>query len=97
MSDPVYESTADAYAVCQCDATIRNGDLLVIPSEQVVGLAWTWPVAVTVFPGDLHTLDAAADVTRLRTNAGWTVAQVQAAVAEADRRGWPVDPRFRVA
>lgn len=49
-----FSSTREAYAACQCDETIETGDTLLIPSEGVVGLADTWPVAVTTASGDLH-------------------------------------------
>ena len=49
-----FRSTGDAYDACQCDDTIQDGDTLVIMSEGVVGIADTWPVAVTVAAGKLH-------------------------------------------
>jgi hypothetical protein len=51
-----FESTGDAYDATQCDDTIRNGDILVIKSEGVVGIADTWPFAVTETSGKLHSL-----------------------------------------
>ncbi|ESY35392.1 hypothetical protein NKK48_30330 [Mesorhizobium sp. C386A] len=52
-----FDSTGDAYDFTQCIDDIKNGDVLVIESEKVVGLADTWPVAVTKEAGNLHTLD----------------------------------------
>lgn len=49
-----FDSTQEAYDACQCDESIKDGDILLIPSEGVVGLAGTWPVAVTVKYGELH-------------------------------------------
>jgi hypothetical protein len=49
-----FESTGQAYDACQCDENIKRGDLLLIVSERVVGIADTWPVAVTVNHGRLH-------------------------------------------
>lgn len=51
-----FTTTGDAYDACQCDETIKNGDVLVIKREHVVGVAWTWPFAVTKQFGVLHTL-----------------------------------------
>jgi hypothetical protein len=48
-------SSGEAYDATQCDENIKNGDLLVIESEGVIGIADTWPVAVTVAYGKLHT------------------------------------------
>lgn len=51
-----YETTVAAYAATQSDDNIKKGDVLIIESEKVVGLADTWPVAVTEWPGELHDL-----------------------------------------
>ncbi|RUU78225.1 hypothetical protein [Mesorhizobium sp. M7A.F.Ca.MR.362.00.0.0] len=51
-----FDSTGDAYDATQCDEDIKNGDVLVIPTACVVGLADTWPVAVTKQAGKLHVL-----------------------------------------
>jgi hypothetical protein len=50
-----FETTGEAYDATQCDDTIANGDVLLIVSEGVVGVADTWPVAVTFARGHLHT------------------------------------------
>ena len=50
-----FSSTASAYAACQCDDNINDGDTLVIKSESVVGIASVWPIAVTKNYGALHT------------------------------------------
>lgn len=49
-----FSSTQEAYDACQCDDTVKNGDILVIASERVVGIADTWPFAVTEPAGELH-------------------------------------------
>jgi hypothetical protein len=51
-----FDSTGEAYDACQCDEKISTGDALVIESEQIVGLAYTWPVAITEAYGVLHTV-----------------------------------------
>jgi hypothetical protein len=51
----VFEDTGDAYDQTQYRDDIEFGDVLVIPSEQVVGfLLSAWPVAVTTEHGKLH-------------------------------------------
>ena len=49
-----FNSTEEAYDACQCDETITDGDVIVVASECVVGLAWTWPVAITQDYGSFH-------------------------------------------
>jgi hypothetical protein len=38
----------------QTDETIAAGDTLLILDERVVGVAMTWPFAITAEPGKLH-------------------------------------------
>jgi hypothetical protein len=49
-----FASSGEAYDACQCDPEVRDGDVLVIASEHCVGVADTWPMAVTVERGQLH-------------------------------------------
>ena len=52
-----FQTTGEAYDACQCDETITSGDVLVILPEGVVGIADTWPVAVTLNHGNLPDLE----------------------------------------
>jgi hypothetical protein len=54
--------SADAYNQTQWNEAIRNGDILMIKSEQVIGIADTWPVAVTKAFGSLHAVAPDADL-----------------------------------
>lgn len=52
-----FDSTGEAYGASQCDDDIKDGDVLVVTSERVVGvLCKAWPVAVTEARGSFHTL-----------------------------------------
>tara|TARA_R100001460_G_scaffold105737_1_gene152633 strand:- start:398 stop:721 length:324 start_codon:yes stop_codon:yes gene_type:complete len=53
----LFDSTGEAYNACQCNSEIKTGDTLVIESEGVVGLADTWPFAITDESGDLHSVN----------------------------------------
>jgi len=90
-----FASTGRAYDATQCDETILNGQTLFIPSEGVVGLAETWPVAVTAEIGDLHGLKPGrlADAQFL-ADRKITAEQVRAAVALAMGHGFEIDPAF---
>jgi hypothetical protein len=61
MAIRIFESSGEAYDACQCDDSIKKGDLLVIPSEDVVGLAGIWPIAITANNGQLHKLTDGGD------------------------------------
>ena len=49
-----FDSSADAYDMTQCDDDLKTGDVLLIPSEKVVGISDCWPMAVTKKAGHLH-------------------------------------------
>ena len=53
-----FASTGNAYDATQCDEAIRTGDTLIVLPENVVGVAMTWPFAVTQAHGNLHALSA---------------------------------------
>jgi hypothetical protein len=55
MSQFRFRSTGEAYDATQMREDIVFGDVLIIESERVVGLADTWPVSVTKDAGKLHT------------------------------------------
>lgn len=49
-----FPSSGAAYNACQSNDSIHDGDIIHVPSEGVVGLAGTWPAAVTKNYGQLH-------------------------------------------
>jgi hypothetical protein len=94
MTVHYFDSTGEAYDMCQCDENIKTGDTLVVMSEGVVGLAWAWPVAITRAHGKLHSLVAgssALDLKESPDNTGvpvFSTAQVIAAEDEAGKHGF---------
>ncbi|MGI5353464.1 hypothetical protein ACQEU8_36645 [Streptomyces sp. CA-250714] len=53
-----FETTGKAYDASQNRDDIRDGDVLVIESEQVVAILYrAWPAAVTTERGELHSVD----------------------------------------
>lgn len=85
-----FDTTGEAYDDCQ--TCLENGETLVIASEQVVGISCTWPIAVTVQTGDLHSASPNASIPRLLENAGITAEHVRVAAQEALTRGFKVAP-----
>ncbi|NIY68095.1 hypothetical protein [Streptomyces malaysiensis] len=53
-----FGDTFQAYNATQCQEDIRDGDVLLVESEKVVGIAWTWPFALTESIGELHVMTA---------------------------------------
>jgi len=92
-----FSDTATAYDATQTgynedsSLTVRNGHVLVIESEQVVGLCDTWPYAVTEHSGSLHkvTADGWAGMVQDGTV---TLEQLRTAAAQAAQLGFPLDP-----
>ena len=78
-----FGSTREAYAACQCDEDVRKGDTLIIASEQVIGLADTWPIAVTDKAGELHVAEDRYFAENFELD------RLKSAEAEAESRGWP--------
>ena len=69
-----FESTVEAYDACQYDDNIKDGDVLVVAGEGVIGvLTGAWPVAV-LYPGDdsgsFHQLEEGADIRCLGKHPG---------------------------
>lgn len=89
----VFDTSGDAYDACQCDEGIVNGDLLDITSEPIVGLAWTWPVAVTETAGVLHSIEPGF-LDEIREKAKWSDDQIIAAIAHARARELPIAKAF---
>jgi hypothetical protein len=57
----LFESSAEAYDASQTDGAIRDGDVLVVASEGIVGvLIEAWPTAV-VYDGDTGAFHRFAD------------------------------------
>lgn len=86
-------STGDAYDCSNCDDDFKIGDILVIPTESVIGFVWAWPFAITIDHGALHYVDPKLDLQ------GWkdqfedlhlTMDDVKQAVDLADKLGFAV-------
>lgn len=54
MNKHEFSSTFEAYDNTQWNEELKTGDIIIIKSEKVVGVVDTWPIAVTVEFGELH-------------------------------------------
>ena len=68
-----FSCTEAAYAASQC--YVDTGDVLYVPSENVVGVSYTWPFAITDEWEGLHVLapieDADPALRQLTMDAAW--------------------------
>ena len=88
----IFDDSVEAYGHCQWDDEVHTGDVLVIPSEGIVGIAHTWPVAVTVEHKELH-----------RAGSEWSGAeakitdqQIANAIKIAKEHGFPINSEVKV-
>ncbi|MEV5264770.1 hypothetical protein [Streptomyces werraensis] len=93
MTEPkvhTFNSTSDAYDATQCDEDIKDGDVLVIEPEKVVGIAYTRPFALTEHIGELHAM-----TNNPRTyKGGIFAAGVDRAEQIAREHGWLLAPHL---
>lgn len=89
-----FEDTSEAYGECQCNDEIQNGDILV--TDDVIGIADTWPFGITVCKGELHEISPDVHFSKIADALGMDsmvfLDSIQQAVALADERKLPVDP-----
>jgi len=68
-----FNSTGEAYDASQTSDHIKDGDVLVIGREQIVGVLFeAWPCAVTDNHGAFHQLAPDTDITAIPKTAGST-------------------------
>lgn len=93
----VFETSGNAYDAVQTDDRIATGDLLLVMDEAVVGVAMTWPFAVTAEPGHLHQVAPKAGSTfdQLATSLGVEPASMTRAVTLARQFGYAIEPALQ--
>jgi len=94
-----FATTGNAYDACQCDEAIGKGDTLIVLPEGVIGIAWTWPIAVTAANGALHQVkdDPRSSLTELAATFEMRVDDLSEAIALAQALGFALDPVFAAA
>ena len=83
-----FDSTSEAYDATQCDESVKDGDILVIKSEKVVGLATTWPFAISKAHGALHALKPGIADDYLAAECRVSLAALQQARLMASANEW---------
>ena len=92
-----FASTGNAYDATQCDEAIRTGDTLIVLPENVVGVAMTWPFAVTQAHGHLHALSeprGAETLVDLARSLHVSPDDFEHAAEIARRFGFPLNPQI---
>jgi hypothetical protein len=95
MKKHFFDSTADAYDASQCDESVKRGDLLIIVSEEVVGVSDTWPISATKSSGELHIIKSFSTIEDVMKDSPFeknaVIAGYYCAVVEAYNRGWELN------
>jgi hypothetical protein len=86
-----HRDTEEAYDAVQCREDYKTGDTLLIEDAGVVGIVYTWPVAVTVETGGLHGVNDLSD--DLISDLGGIEA-IRKAVNLAKSKGFPLAKEF---
>ena len=86
-----YSSTA--FDAANINLSVQNGDVLVVESEQIVAVACTWPFAVTVNRSEMNDFTLDEPITKPQVLMDF-VNSIRAAVAEAKRLNYEVNPDF---
>jgi hypothetical protein len=93
-----HDSTGDAYDASNCRDDHARA-IVIIESENVVGLAWAWPLAVTAETGELHATREGMDRTgilSLLADAGYSENDVQEAIDAAKVCGFGIRREFLI-
>jgi len=88
-----FDTSEAAYQASLNEWDVREGDVLVIVSEQIVGLASTEPIAITIASGALKTIEPMPRGMLLDELVHGD-REISHAVDEALRHGWPVAPHY---
>lgn len=84
-----FATTGLAYDYVQSSDTVKDGDILLIDHEKVVGIATTWPIAVTKAHGELHVVGNGHTIDEIAKEKGFTDSLKQAREL-AKSKGWDV-------
>lgn len=98
MSTHFFRMSGEAYDACQTgihyafdgEYEVKTGDLLVIEKEKVIGIADTWPVAVTKERGHFHEPMAGVSLYECLEGRLPEMDAIAEAKKLAAERGWPV-------
>lgn len=92
----ILNTTGNAYDASNCSDRIEIGDVLIIPSEKVIGVASAWPVAITTEHGNIHTFSGPTEaLPKFCQDLGIRLDQLTTAAKVAAMLGYEIDPQFR--
>lgn len=90
-----FDSSEAAYEASLNEWDVREGDVLVVACERIVGLASTDPIAITIAAGALKMIEPMSRGMLLDELVHGD-REIGNAVDEALRHGWPIAPHYLV-
>ena len=89
-----FPSSGAAYDACNSRDEMVTGRIFTVEAEQIVGISWAWPIAVTEQCGKIHTVNRDPRTWKRAPKGGFEEPEIAAAVKEAielaQSKGWPV-------
>jgi len=89
-----FPSSGYAYDACNSCEEMVTGRIFTVEAEQIVGISWAWPIAVTVEHGQLHTVKRDPRLWTVAPKGGFEEPEIAAAVKEAielaQSKGWDI-------
>jgi hypothetical protein len=89
-----FPSSGAAYDACNSRDEMVTGRIFTVEAEQIVGISWAWPIAVTVEHGQLHTVKRDPRLWTVAPKGGFEEPEIAAAVKEAlqlaQSKGWDI-------
>ncbi len=89
-----FPSSGAAYDACNSRPEKATGRIFTVEAEQIVGISWAWPIAVTVKTGELHTVRRDPRLWTVAPKGGFEEPEIAGAVKEAmelsQSKGWDI-------
>jgi hypothetical protein len=83
-----FPCSGTAYDACNSREEMHKGRIFTVEAEQIVGIAWAWPIAITVKTGELHT--AKIDPRLWTMEEPEIAASMKEAIQLAQSKGWDI-------
>jgi len=95
-----FPSSGNAYDACNSREEMVTGRIFTVEAEEIVGISWAWPIAITKEYGHIHSVssDPRTWITKADLSDGSKhvleepaiAASVKEAIKLAQSKGWPV-------
>ena len=92
-----FPSSGNAYDACNSREDMVTGRIFTVEAEEIVGISWAWPIAITKEYGHIHSVSSDPRTWMVKSEGSKQVleepaiaASVKEAIKLAQSKGWPV-------